>query len=713
MMRRPIRAPTVWLATLAGAFVLIWPGIAHAYIGPGAGMAFATTAFALLVSLIFIVLGLLLYPIRLIWRLARRRRPPHPSRIKRAVLVGLDGLDPDLCRRFIDDGKLPHMARLEAMGCFHRLATTCPAMSPVAWSSFATGVSPAKHGIFDFITRDPRTYQPDLSSAEIRPHRRHLSIGPYQIPLGRPSVRLLRHSRPFWDDLGRHGVPCSILRVPITFPPDRFEGTMLSAMCVPDLEGTQGTFTYYTAAGDAARFEGGRRVPITVVDRRVDTWIEGPPSPLRRDKRVSRLRLRIEIDRDGERAHARIAGRRIVLHVGEYSEWVSLAFPIGLGLKMKGICRFRLLSIAPELRLYQTPIQIDPESPVLPISHPRFFATFLSKLCGRYATLGLAEDTWALNEGVLDEDAFLEQAWSNHREREAMFFAMLSRTRRGLVTCVFDGSDRIQHMFMRHLDDDHPAHPTPVAGDTRCYRQVIEDTYRRMDDLVGRVLAQVDPTDPSNLVVVLSDHGFKTFRRGINLNAWLLEHGYLHLTEGRTTSGEWFDGVDWTRTRAYALGLGGIFLNLAGREGQGIVAPADATALANEIAAKLDGLVDPALGEAAIRKAYRAHEEYSGPYADQAPDLIVGYCAGWRISWDGARGIAGGPVFSDNTKAWSGDHCIDPLLVPGVLFANQALASGGVRAGEEPRIIDLAPTVLDLFGIPAPRHMDGATLARP
>ena len=710
--RRPTeRQPSaLFAAALIIGVILLWPRTADAYIGPGAGVAFATTALALLVSVILVLTGLLIYPLRLVWRLARRRRPPNPPHIRRAVLIGLDGLDPDLCRRLMAQGKLPHMQRLADAGCFHRLATTNPPMSPVAWSSFATGTNPGKHGIFDFLTRDPRTYQPDLSSAEVRPPRRHLPLGPYRIPLGRPEVRLLRKSRPFWDELGRHGVPSSILRVPITFPAEPFAGTMLSAMCVPDLAGTQGTFTLYsTEAEDVAGTsieEGGRRVRVKVRKDRVDTWIEGPKNPLRKDGRAVRVRLRIDLDRKTGTARARVGRRGVTLRRGEFTDWVPLAFPLGLGLSMRGICRMRLLGLAP-LRLYLTPINIDPESPVLPISHPRFFATFLSKLIGRYSTLGLAEDTWALNQGVLDEDAFLEQAWANHNEREAMFFAMLRRTRRGLVTCVFDGTDRIQHMFTRHADPEHPARDDEARS--RRYRNVIEDTYRRMDHLVGRVLDEVDLSDPDNLVAVLSDHGFKTFRRGVNLNAWLLEQGYLQLEEGRLESDAWFAGVDWKRTRAFALGLGGIFLNVKGREAQGVVPPEEAPALADEIAARLETLLDPAVGRPAIRKAYASHRLHSGPYADQAPDILVGYAAGWRISWDGARGMAAGEVFSDNTRAWSGDHCIDPELVPGVLIANQAL--GCEVPG--PRIIDLAPTVLDLFGIPAPRYMDGASLIAP
>lgn len=686
--------------------ILLFSPDAHAYVGPGAGIAFATAAFALIGSLLVVLAGLLTYPLRMIWRLARRRRRARAPRVRRAVVIGLDGLDPTQVRRFMDRGLLPNLTALARRGCFHDLATTNPPMSPVAWSSFATGVLPSKHGIFDFLTRDPRTYQPDLSSAEVRPPHRHLDIGPYRIPLGRPTVKMMRKSRPFWDDLGRYGVPSSILRVPITFPPDRFEGTMLSAMCVPDLEGTQGTFTCYSTAGATGFVEGGRGVAIEVDGDRIDTWIEGPPNPLRRDQRRSRLAMRIWLDRERGRARARIDSEDVELRLGEYSEWVPVRFPLGLGMGMRGICRFRLLELGEHVRIYQTPIQIDPESPILPISHPRIFATFLSKLCGRYATLGLAEDTWALNEGVLDEHAFLEQAWANHAEREAQLFAMLRRTRRGLTACVFDGSDRIQHMFTRFIDDNHPANPDADVT----FASVIEDTYIEMDALVGRVLAEVDPADPRNFVAVISDHGFQTFRRGINLNAWLLEHGYLSLRDDRASSGEWFDGVDWTRTRAYALGLGGIYLNVEGREGQGIVPSDQAAALADEIADKLAALVDPDVGRPAVRKCYPAHR-VKGPYADQSPDVIVGYHAGWRISWEGARGIADRVVFSDNTKAWSGDHCIDPELVPGVLIANRALdlPAEHARAGK-PHIIDLAPTLLDLFGIDPPRHMDGASL---
>ncbi len=705
-IRFSLRNPFWYCWTVAVVLaILLVPETAEAYVGPGAGIAIATTALAFVVSLVLAVVGLLFWPFRFVYRLFTRKRPPNEKHVERAILVGLDGLDPKLTKRFMDQGLLPNMKKLSEKGGMSNLATTFPSMSPVAWSSFATGVNPAKHGIFDFLTRDPRNYAPDLSSADVKPPKRHLDIGEFRVPLGKPQIKLLRKSRPFWDVLGKYQVPCAILRVPITFPAEKFDGYMLSAMCVPDLQGTQGSFTYYSTSDDTGAAEGGTRLPIKVVGNVVKSHLLGPPNPIRKKSEPVELPFTLDLQREKNSAILKVGTKKEVLKVGEYSDWVPVAFSLGLGIKLRGICRFRLLEVKDEVRLYVTPINIDPENPILPISHPKIFATFLAKLMGRYATLGLAEDTWALNEGVLDEDAFLEQAWANHEERESMFFEMLKRTPKGVITCVFDGTDRIQHMFMRYLDDGHPA--LKNSPKQKEYASVIPDTYARMDKMLGKLFEQVDLDDPKTLVAVLSDHGFETFRRGINVNSWLYKNGYLFLKEGLNESGEWFKGVDWDRTKAFALGLGGIFLNVKGRESQGLVEEADADALADELAEKLTGLMDPELNKVAITKVYPSHSLYKGPYKSEAPDLIVGYSAGWRASWDGVRGVVNDVIFDDNTKAWSGDHCIDPELVPGILISNKKQIGHATR---EPAISDMAPTMLELFGVPAPRYMDGESL---
>ncbi len=363
---------------------------------------------------------------------------------------------------------------------------------------------------------------------------------------------------------------------------------------------------------------------------------------------------------------------------------------------MHGIARFLLTSTEPELSLYVTPIEIDPENPALPISHPRFYAIYLAKALGSFATLGMAEDTWALNEGAIDEEAFLKQVKLIQRERESMFFGALERTRHGVLACVFDTSDRVQHMFYRHLDS--------AIGDGYAsrYGGVIEQLYRDMDRLVGETLRHVDDR---TALFVLSDHGFCSFRRGVNLNSWFLQHGYLALQSERAEGAEYFDGVDWSRTRAYTFGLGGVYLNLKGREAHGIVDPEEAPGLKQELIAKITSLRDDT-GEIGIRALYDSSAIYKGPYIGAAPDLVVGYAAGYRASWDAAVGRVTQRIFEDNLKAWSGDHCVDPVLVPGVLFSNWKLDA------IDPGIEDMAPTALDLFGIPRPSWMEGKSLVR-
>ncbi|MEM1350150.1 MAG: alkaline phosphatase family protein, partial [Myxococcota bacterium] len=485
---------------IACTILLIGVGIpagADAYVGPGAGIAFMTTALALFSTIFVVLFGSILWPIRWVYLLLTQKRPPKAPEISRAVVIGLDGIDPNIVRTLMDEGALPNMAKLAERGDFRELETTYPAMSPVAWSSFSTGVNPAKHGIYDFMTRDPRNYAPDLSSAEVRGPAKFLKIGKWQVPLGKPQVRLLKRSRPFWKILSTYRIPSSILRVPVTFPPDRFDGTMLSAMCVPDLQGSQGTFTHLVgekkvehadtpddedkldAADDPYAVGTTRRVELNA-DGVLHTTLQGPPNPLRHDGHMLELPLSMKLDEGTGSVLVRVGNEQVELKPGVYSEWIELKFAMAPGFKMRGICRMRVLELDP-MRLYISPINIDPANPVLPISHPKFFAVFLAKLIGRFTTLGLAEDTWALNEGVLDDEAFLEQAWLNHAEREAMLFQMLKRTPKGLVACVFDATDRIQHMFYRYRHDDHPALRDGPESERARYRRTNEDTNIRDD----------------------------------------------------------------------------------------------------------------------------------------------------------------------------------------------------------------------------------------
>ena len=378
---------------------------------------------------------------------------------------------------------------------------------------------------------------------------------------------------------------------------------------------------------------------------------------------------------------------------------MSLAFPAAPGIKVRGICRMMLTEMGEHVTLYITPLNIDPENPAMPISHPSYYATYLAKRVGPYATLGLAEDTWALNEGVIDDGTFLKLTYDIDKERKDMFWASLERQRGGTITCVFDATDRIQHMFWRYTEEGHPA----AAGiDPGEHKDAIEKHYLHNDAFVGEVLEKLQDGD---MLMVLSDHGFTSFRRGVNLNAWLLANGYLKLKEGADGSAEWLQDVDWSQTKAYALGLAGIFLNQKGRESQGIVEPGDeAQKLKDELISRLSGLRDEEKDAVGIREVFDTPQLYQGPYVGEAPDLLAGYDHGYRASWDCATGVVSGPVFEDNTKAWSGDHTVDPRLVPGILFCNHAIDA------EDPGLIDMAPTILRLFGHRPPPHMDGRPL---
>ena len=284
----------------------------------------------------------------------------------------------------MEQGHLPNFARLAAMGCYRRLRTTFPAVSPVAWSSFSTGTNPAHHNIFDFLDRDRRTYLPLLSSARVGKVDRFFRIGRYLIPRQRAELRNLRKSTPFWTILGEHGIWSTILRVPVTFPPDRFCGAELSAMSVPDLLGTQGTFQLFTTRPVATPFqEGGVRVRVEVSRDRIDTAIEGPENPFVVGHPSLRLPMTIALDRAANRVRATVNRTTIELEPGRLSDWPRLTFHAAPGINISGIARFQVLEMDQHVSLYVSPINLDPEKPTMPISHPSYYATYLANESGR------------------------------------------------------------------------------------------------------------------------------------------------------------------------------------------------------------------------------------------------------------------------------------------------------------------------------------------
>lgn len=701
LLNKPSRQ-SARLIVLACLLAALAPA-AHAYVGPGAGFALASSFLTLFIAMLAALLALVTWPARWVLLAWRRRRSAAKARVKRVVVLGIDGMEPRIVERFMAEGKLPNFSRLQAQGAYSRLRTTAPAMTPVAWSTYLTGCNPGKHRIFDFLTRDPRNYKPLLSSVAISPARNVLRFGKFRLPLGGQKARLLRKGKPFWQVLGRHGIFSNVIRMPITFPPEKLYGACLSAMSIPDLRGTQGTYSLYSSGDTDDAEESGEHFNVEVRDQIVRAQLLGPENPFVEDggPLVCDFSVRIH---DEHSATLELGRERVLLKVGCYSDWMHVSFRAMLGVRVRGICRFLLIRTAPEFSLYVTPVQIDPASPAMQISHPKVYATYLSKLLGTYATIGLAEDTWGLNANVLDDRAFVEQCDEVDEERVRMFLNAVDKVRHGYLVCVVDGPDRINHMFWRYEDPRHPAHDGQGG---RMVRDAIESSYRRMDEVVGEALERIDD-DPDTVFMVLSDHGCVSFRHGVDLNYWLEQNGYLTLLDGGRGK-NYLEGVDWSRTRAYGIGLTGIWLNIKGREAHGIVDKSEAEDLRAELIEKLTGLRDEKNDEIAIRRVMSARETYTGPYVDDAPDLIVGYNEGYRVSWEGATGLITDALFHDNHKAWSGDHIIDPELVPGVFFCNRKISE------TTPHIADLAPTTLDLFGIQPPSYMDGQllTIAEP
>jgi predicted AlkP superfamily phosphohydrolase/phosphomutase len=596
----------------------------------------------------------------------------------RTIVLGFDGMDPKLAEQWMADGTLPNFARLAKQGDYQPLPTTNPAQSPVAWSSFATGLNPGEHGIFDFLRRNTESYAPEYAVSEVEGPKSELRLFGYQLPLEGGTVRNRRAGTPFWISAEREGHPATVLRVPVTYPADPIT-RMLSGMGVPDLLGTQGTFTFYTTGAAGGGSTGGRVVTVKAAGDRVETTLDGPPHPLY--QRATPLTVPLSIENAGaDRVRVSLDGHELELAAQSWSDWVPIDFRFGGLMGLEGLVRLYLVEGFPGLKLYVSPIQFDPRDPAGPISTPAGYAADLASRIGLYHTIGMPEETWSLNEGRIDDQAYLQMVATILKEREAMLFDTLARQDNGLVVAVFVQTDRVSHMFWRGLDPKHPLYAQTDAT----ARGAIKWIYREADRILGRVL---DTMKPRDRLIVLSDHGFESFRRAVHLNRWLVEQGLLVLKPGAPSSESLFTNVDWPRSKAFALGLNGIFLNLKGREALGIVPAAEADALKQEIASKLKEFRDPKTGEPMIARVYDRSEIYQGSKAADAPDLVIGYARGYRASWQTTLGGVPEALVEDNTRKWSGDHCIEPSFVPGVLFTSFPLAAKVGSITEVPTLI--------------------------
>ena len=662
---------------------------------------------------------------------------------ERVFVIGFDGMDPTLARRFMDEGKLPNLKALAAEGSFARLKSTQPSESPTAWSSFATGVNPGKHSIYDFLIRHlegEMAYMPDLNMVK-RP-KEPLKFFWGLVPTEKPKVSSARGGTSFWKTASADGINSIVLTVPVTWPPEELHhGQLLGGLPLPDLRASMGTFYYWAtdlSSYDENNSEFGGVLKRLLLDGGIaDTFLKGPENPVLKreewelmekrkaggtlsEKEKARLEtlatgkdillpMKVRWDEGSGRARIEIQGHTLDLEEGAWSEWVPLSFKVNTLISVKGMIQFHVSQADKELRLYGSPINMDPRDPPTPISKPDSFSAELADKIGLYRTIGWAESSdKPLNEGRLDEAEFLYDSDRAMDDRERIILENLKRDDWDLFVAAIETTDRVSHMMWRLIDPRHPMYDAELAAK---YGDSIEKVYRRADDFVGR-LRQRLPKDA--LFMVMSDHGFHSFRREVNLNTWLVQNGYM-VVRGQSQEktlhdlfghGKFFEGVDWSQTRAYAVGLGQIYFNLKGREAKGIVSAGEEyRQLQEEIRAKLVTLVDPETDEKVFADIYKRDDIYKGEYILMAPDLQVGFLDGYRVGWQDTLGTIRRAVVENNNKKWSGDHCATATEIShGVLFTNRKLQAA------EPSIMDLAPSILKLLEAPIPGDYDGKPL---
>lgn len=620
---------------------------------------------------------------------------------KRVLVLGIDGMDPILARQMMREGDLPNFSKLASLGHFGELQTTMPPQSPVAWSSFITGTNPGGHGIYDFIHRDPQSFQPYLSTSRSYDAKRAWELGNWKIPLESGRVELKRKGTAFWDVLAAQGIPSTIYALPANFPVEDSGPLVqgLSGMGTPDLLGGYGRYTLFceTPPPGAEKFSSGQMVKVSPVSHVVKTELRGPSNPFK--KIASSIETPLTLTRDPERdiVKIEIEGQTILLAKGEWSDWIALNFSfVPLLASAQGMVRFYVKKVHPELEIYASPVNIDPASPALPICSPQQYAPELTEALGRFYTQGLPADTKALSEGSLSSAEFWSQAQLVLAESQRALDFELSRFQDGCLVFYFSSIDQCSHMLMRCMDPSHPLFEPNASAEVK---QAIKFLYKAMDHALGRALEKVDAR---TTFFALSDHGFTSFTREFHLSTWLYEQGFLKVTRPeRVHDMEFYRFVNWGDTQAYALGINGIYINRKGREKNGSVSESAVQGIKEQIAKQLLQVTDPKTGKRVVREVYDSEKLYSGPFTSLAPDLLVGYAPGYRISDEAILGKFPQGIVGDRTDPWASDHCMDPSAVPGVFLCNHKIQNQPVA------IWDLAPSILKVFGVPQPESMTG------
>jgi len=616
----------------------------------------------------------------------------------RAIILGFDGADPAVTAQMMDRGELPNLTKLRDSGDFQPLGSSNPPQSPTAWSSFATCKGPLNHGIYDFLRRTPANYAPGVGFGRTEAAQ----LGPDGKLLTPPRYVSNRKGDSFWKFASDQGKRIKALTVPFAYPAEDLgdECRQLCGLDVPDIRGTQST--YFAISDKFTKEEpvaGGMRLPIAFTGDTATVQVPGLRKPGSRD--MVRVPLGITVDRTAKKLTLEIQGKSAEIAEGDWSGWLEWRFELSPSYSVDAVSRFQAMQVGAEVRLYMTCLQFHPRNPMIPISSPNAYAGELADRYGLYKTIGWEFDTKALQQGDMTEEMFLEDAHRTLEWTQRLTLDEIDAGNFDLLVAATTSTDRIGHMFWGYRDPKHPLYTPELA---KKYGSAVDDIYKKMDTFVGEVMQRLQPED---LLIIMSDHGFHSFRQEFSVNTWLARHGYLTVKDQTDATSAFSDkrfleGIDWGKTKAYGLGLGMIFLNLQGREGQGTVAPAEKEALIEEIKTKLLAEVGPD-GEKVFSAVYTNVDPKGLAVAD-CPEFQLGYAEGYQTSKASAAGAVPRNLYAPNTDKWSGEHASSDLAItPGIFYSNKKFAA-------KPTLVDLGPTALVHIGLTPPADYEGSAL---
>lgn len=547
------------------------------------------------------------------------------------------------------------------------------------------------------------------------------------IPVSNTFVENNRKGTPFWDVLNLNGIKTKIFNIPVTFPAvGTKNGYLLTGLGTPDITGSIGKPSYFTTSksmspstGEFSSFfsklepssDGIYSIQIEGPDLQNVTFIDDKPETAMKPK-ILKIPAQLIVNKEDRSLTIDLQGQRQTLKEGQWSDWFEMKFKINPVLAIWGIGRFCLNEAVPDLKLYLSPLHMHPEHTLIPVTYPKSWSHDLFKKYGLYKTLGWAVDTWSLQEQLIDEKSFLEDAYYTRHQNEIMMLDALKDGDQKVQVHYFEYIDRIQHLFWRLIDEQHPYYNAEKAN---TYKNTILESYQDMDRVVGEVMAKIKE---DTILFVISDHGFLSWRRAINYNTWLAENGYLEKSAWDQNGNEiddlfkrraqnFWQNIDWSKTKAYAIGIGNIYLNVLGREPEGIVTNDEYDRIRDEIINKMPALIDPATGLHPIVKVYKREDIWDEFNPTITPDLRVCTNKYYRVSWQSTLGNTPENLYYENANNWSADHCsADPSMVQGIFFCNKKITKK-----ENPKLVDFFPTILDLYGInPAKYKPSGVDL---